>query len=286
MKKYFLSLLSLVFAVSNLTAQNQKALLWEISGKGLSSPSYIFGTMHMLCEDDLKLTDTLKSKLAQTKQLYLELDMDDPAMMTQMMQQMNMTDGTTLKSLLSEKDYATVSAFFQKKMGMPMDMFASAKPVVVMSMALPSTMGCKIASWEASLMQLAKTHQLETLGLETLQEQIGVIDKITYKDQATMLMETIRDSVEAQKNTQKLINFYKSQDIDAIQKDLATNSGAMAKYENIFVQDRNQRWVPQIGKIAAQKPTFFAVGAGHLGGKNGVLQLLRKAGYQVKPVSH
>lgn len=284
MKKILLSLVSLILAVSNLTAQNKKALLWEISGKGLSKPSYLFGTIHLLCEDDLKITDNLKAALGKTQQLYLELDMDDPGMMQQMMQQMNMTDGTTLKSLLSEQDYTTVSKFFQQKTGFPLEMLASAKPFFVMSLALPSTMRCPVASWESSLVKLAKEQSMETLGLETLQEQMAVIDKIPYKDQAVMLMETLRDTVQAQKDNQKLIGLYKSQDIDAMQSEIATASPTTAKYEDVLLQERNRRWTPQIAKIAAEKPTFFAVGAGHLGGKNGVLQLLRKAGYQLKPI--
>ncbi len=284
MKKCILLILGLLTTVG-LSAQNKKSLLWEISGKDLKTPSYIFGTIHLLCESDLKVTDVLKEKLAQTKQLYLELDMDDPAMMLQMMQQMNMPDGTKLKSLLSEKDYELVSTFFQKKTGMPMDLFASAKPFFVMSLALPSTMPCKVASWEASLTQLAKDNQLETLGLETLQEQMAVIDKISYKDQADMLMETLRDTTKAQKNTDRLVSLYKNQDIDGMQKDIAASGETTAKYEDVLLSERNQRWAPQIAKIAAEKPTFFAVGAGHLGGKEGVLQLLRKAGYRVTPVA-
>jgi uncharacterized protein YbaP (TraB family) len=284
MKKILLSLVSLILAVSNLTAQNKKALLWEISGKELSKPSYLFGTIHLLCEDDLKITDNLKAALGKTQQLYLELDMDDPNMMQQMMQQMNMTDGTTLKSLLSEQDYTTVAKFFQQKTGFPLEMLASAKPFFVMSLALPSTMRCPVASWENSLVKLAKEQSMETLGLETLQEQMAVIDKIPYKDQAALLMETLRDTVQAQKDNQKLIGLYKSQDIDAMQSEIATASPTTAKYEEVLLQERNRRWTPQIARIAAEKPTFFAVGAGHLGGKNGVLQLLRKAGYQVKPI--
>jgi len=276
--------MGLLFSVGTLFGQNSKSLLWEISGKGLKQPSYIFGTIHLLCAADLIITDNLKTRLKATRQLYLELDMDDPSVMMQMMQSMTMTGGNTLKSLLSEDDYQTLAGFFRRKTGFPIDMLASAKPFFVMSLALPSTMNCPAASWEASLMQLAKENQMETFGLETLQDQLSVIDNISYQDQATMLMETIRDSVQAQQDNQKLIALYKSQDIDNMQKKIATASPTTARYEDVLLTERNQRWAPQIARIAAEKPTFFAVGAGHLGGKKGVLQLLRKAGYRLRPV--
>jgi len=285
MKKYLVSLIGLVCAVTFATAQNKKALLWEISGRNLRQPSYVFGTIHLLCESDLQITDNLKARLNATEQLCLEMDMDDPALMLQMMKSMNMHGDTTLKSLLPEEDYALVARFFQRKTGFPIDVMASAKPFYVMSMALPSTMNCPTASWELSLIKLAQDRKLETHGLETLQEQLAVIDRIPYKDQAAMLMEVIQDSARAQQDNQTLITLYKNQDIDGMQKEIASASHTTSKYEHVLLTERNQRWVPQMIRMAAEKPTFFAVGAGHLGGGQGVIRLLRKAGYQVKPVA-
>ncbi|MDJ1502582.1 TraB/GumN family protein [Xanthocytophaga agilis] len=284
MRHYLLLCISFLFSIPTLFAQNDKSLLWEISGKGITKPSYIFGTIHILCASDLVITNNLKIAFNKSEQLYLELDMDDPGMLLQMMQHMTMKDGITLKSLVSEADYTIVSTFFQKKTGMSIDMLAGTKPFFIMSLVLPSTMSCQTASWETSLMSLAQEQKIETYGLETLQDQLAVIDQISYKDQASMLLETLKDTIQSQKENQKLINLYKDQDIDGMQKSIAEASQATSKYERILLTDRNNRWIPLITKIATERPTFFAVGAGHLGGKKGVIQLLRKAGYQIKPV--
>ncbi|MDJ1481641.1 TraB/GumN family protein [Cytophagaceae bacterium YF14B1] len=284
MRRYFLLCISFLFSIPTLFAQNDKSLLWEISGKGITKPSYIFGTIHIVCASDLVITDNLKTAFNKSEQLYLELDMDDPNMLLQMMQHMTMKEGTTLKTLLSEADYTMVSTYFQKKTGMSIDMLGAAKPFFIMSLVLPSTMNCQTASWETSLLSLAQERKIETYGLETLQDQLAVIDQISYKDQASMLLEALKDTIQSQKENQKLINLYKDQDIDGMQKTISTASQATSRYESILLTDRNNRWIPLITKIAIERPTFFAVGAGHLGGKKGVIQLLRKAGYQVKPV--
>jgi len=73
-------------------AQRDKSntLLWEISGNGLQQPSYLFGTIHMICKEDFHISEIVKQKFNSSKQVYLELDMDDPQLQVTMMQQMQL----------------------------------------------------------------------------------------------------------------------------------------------------------------------------------------------------
>ncbi len=285
MKKSFLCLLVSFCATCVGFSQLPKTLLWEISGKGLAKPSYLYGTIHVICAEDLKISENLKTRLKNTQQLYLEMDIDDPILMAQLMLQKDMKDGKTLQSLFSESDYKLVQTYIQNKIGSTAsEFFRTTKPFLLMSLLLPSTLGCQTASWETSLMTLAQEQHMEILGLETLDEQLQVVEKIPYEAQAKMLLETIKDSTQAKKELLTLIDLYKKQDINAMQKQIAA-SPSTASYEKILLTDRNQHWTLQIKKIVHEKSTFFAVGAGHLGGKQGLVALLRKDGYMVRPVS-
>src|SRR4029079_16110690 len=110
-KSFWLTLLAatglLASSFAQKTSSNPDAntLLWRISGKNLSKPSYIFGTMHMICADDIELSDSLKKAISNSNKVYLELDMDDMWQMMGAMMHMNMKGDTTLSDLLSVEDY-------------------------------------------------------------------------------------------------------------------------------------------------------------------------------------
>lgn len=268
----------------------EKTVLWEVSGKGLRSPSYLFGTIHAICAEDLTISEPLKSRLSVSQQLYLELDFDDPSLSPGMQQMMNMQemmfmqDDTTLESLLSESDYKLVDRYFTDSLGLPLALMKNVKPFFLTSLMLPSVLDCPPASWETSLTELAKAQGTEVKGLETVEEQLSFFDKIPYKDQAAMLVESLRDAGSSKEEFGNLVALYKQGDIEALQAVVTSQASGLGKYDQLLVTERNKRWVPLMEKAAREKPTFFAVGAGHLGGTNGMIRLLRKAGYTVKPV--
>src|SRR6476660_8449034 len=107
----------IVFAGLFASGQNGKTpgpaslnntLLWRISGKGLQKPSYLFGTMHLLCADDIALSDSLKTAISRADNVYLELDMNNMFEMLGAMQHMSMKGDTTLADLLTQEEYKKV----------------------------------------------------------------------------------------------------------------------------------------------------------------------------------
>ena len=110
-----------LFLISILSAQAQdktNALLWKISGNHASKPSYIFGTMHLICSSDFILSDSLKAAFGKSEQVVMELDMDDPTMMASMQEVMFMKNGKNLKNLLNDPDYKTINQYFKDSVGM------------------------------------------------------------------------------------------------------------------------------------------------------------------------
>lgn len=264
--------------------QNQKSLLWKISGNGVEKPSYLFGTIHMTC--DATLEKPILDALDKTSQLYLELDMDDPGMQMTMMQGMMMKDGKTIKSMMSAEDYKAVDAYLMEKTGFTLSLFNTMKPFMVSTLVLPKLLDCPIQSVETELMNVAKAQKEEVFGLETVKEQMAVFDAIPYQVQADELVESAKGGfADDKKELDKMFEAYRLKDVDAMQKmTMESGNKITSDYQEVLLNQRNENWIPKIESIIREKPTFFGVGAGHLGGEKGVIALLRKKGYQVEAV--
>lgn len=291
-------------ATSQLAAEQvspvptEKSLLWKIEGKTLTQPSYLYGTIHMINKEDFFMTDSTLAVFDRAKKVVFEINMEemsDMSAMFSMVGKIMMNDGTTLKDLLSEADYKLVSDHFSG-MGLPMMMLERIKPMFLSAMAggdmdftapMPDGggLGGDIKSYEMEFMEMAKAKNKGMAGLETIDYQMSVFDSIPYKDQANMLVSSIQsgENGEADEMT-KMVEIYKQQDIVGMQNMFKEDVEGIGKYEDIFLKNRNRNWIPVMAEMAAEGTTFFAVGAGHLGGENGVIALLRKAGYQVSAV--
>ena len=125
---------------------------------------------------------------------------------------------------------------------------------------------------------------MEVLGLETTDFQMAIFDKISYKIQAKMLYETIKNSAKSRKDLQDLMDAYISKDFLKMQQLIEDSSDSFEGMEDELLKDRNLDWIAKIETLAKEKSTFFAVGAGHLLGEEGVLSLLKGKGYKIKPV--
>jgi uncharacterized protein YbaP (TraB family) len=281
-------LLLVVFCALGIASRAQvpveNSLLWEISGRGLAKPSYLFGTIHLICPSDFSLSDSLKSTLSRTQQVALEIDMDDPGMMAGMMKTMNMAAGNELKKLVTEQEYQRLDRFFKDSVHVGLAMFERAKPFVLMGPLFNAVLDCQPQSYEMALVELAGSQKSEVIGIETLEEQMAIFDTIPYKDQAKMLLTFIDSLSSARKEFKTLVALYKAQNISELYGMTLKSDFGLEGNEEVMLFARNQKWIPRIRRIASAKPTFFAVGAAHLGGEKGVIALLRKEGFQVRAV--
>ena len=265
--------------------KDDNSLLWMISGKGLDKPSFIFGTFHLLCKDDIKLSEQLKKAINFSDKIYMEMDMDDPSTMMSALLYMNMKDGKKLKDLYTNDEYKKLERYFSDSLGMPMMMFQTIKPYFLVAMLYPKMMNCSNASGvEEELMKVAKENKKEIKGLETMQFQASVFDSIPYEWQAKELLKNI-DSFSTYKiEFDIMVLQYKSQQLSGMEKMINKNEFGSEKYEDILLTRRNINWVSQLKDIMKKESVFVAVGTGHLVGEKGILNLLRKNGYTVEPL--
>ena len=283
-------LVSGLLLAGSLTASAQvpdNALLYEVSGNGLVKPSYLYGTFHLVCPTDLVITEAMKKAVGEAQQVYLEIDMDDPALMTGMMKSMMMTDGKTVKDLLKPDDYTLLDNYLKQKMNMSLAQVGTMKPIGLMSLMYMTVLPCQPASYDMTFAQMATEDKKEVLGLETIDAQLAALDKIPMDEQLKGLVDMAKKPDEAKKEFNDLLTAYKAKDIAKLMRMMKSSQfsgGDFAQYEDSLLGERNANWIPVIEKAAIRKPTFFAFGAGHLGDKKGVVNLLRQKGYTVKAV--
>jgi uncharacterized protein YbaP (TraB family) len=167
---------------------------------------------------------------------------------------------------------------------MPLTIFNKMKPFTLMSILYTKVLPCpKMESYEQSFMSMAKQQKKEILGLEKLEDQFAVFDKIPDSAEVIMILNMIDDFDGQKKEFAKMTDAYKRKDLQALEK-MINASPDMVGYEDLLLVNRNKNWIPVMEKAMSAQATFFAVGAGHLPGEDGIISLLRKAGYTVSPV--
>jgi len=284
---------SLLLAVGLFTAtlgfsQTPNSLLWRISGKGLSRPSYLFGTMHIICADDAALSDSLKAVIAACDEVYFEINLSDMSDMMNAIKYMQMNDSKRLSDLLQPDEYARVKDYFAKHSSMlPFGMLERFKPMLISGLIEEQGLGCQTTDgMELRIMKELKTSNKPVNGLETAAFQAGLFDSIPYEDQAKELVKDIDSADENKKVTQQLADLYTRQDLDGIEKLSDKDDSGMSGYMDLLLYNRNRKWARELKKLLPGRSLLVAVGAAHLPGKEGVIELLRKEGYKVEPVKN
>jgi uncharacterized protein YbaP (TraB family) len=279
-----------VKAQTPVKAKDQHTLLYQISGNGLQQPSYLFGTMHILCDQDATLSPNLKKAIKDVQVIYFELDMDDMGELMGAMKYLRMKDNQTLAGLLTKEEYARVEAYFKKsKLAGSLTFMNHFKPYVVSSLIGEQVMVCdndKKNGMEQKIMGESKQYEKEIKGLETAEFQAGLFDSIPYEKQAKDLVAYI-DSIDSyKKTTLEMVDVYRKQDLKRMDSLVQKSDPGMEQYMDLLLYGRNRRWVANMPNIMGPRSALFAVGAGHLGGEQGVINLLRKKGYTVTPLQN
>lgn len=274
-----------ILAISFIAfAQGQNSLLWKITGNALSEPSYLFGTIHIICEDQFYMDENTTKALQEAEQLIMEMDMGDPALMAQM-QQLSINPGfKNIKSELQPEDAKVLDQFLQTHYGAGLDQLGVLKPFVLSSMILMKILPCeRHTSYELFFTEQAKALDIPTKGLESVAEQVGMFDQIPQQEQLGEIIEMLKGD-KGMEEFDKMVAAYLSQDIAKLYA-MVTENGMFQNYQDLLLDQRNRSWIPLIESYITEKSGFIAVGSGHLYGKQGVITLLREAGYQVEAMN-
>lgn len=269
------------------SSKTDNTLLWEISGKGLTKPSYLFGTFHMMCKDDIHFSQNLQTALDYSGEVYFEMDLDDPSNTLGALLFMNMKDGKTLKDLYTTEEFNRLEKFFSDSLRTSLKTFQKMKPSMLEAFLYPKMMPCKnLSGVEQELLKSAAKQKKEIKGFETIAFQASVFDSIPYATQAKSLLSSI-DSINQYKlYFDTMVHVYQSQQIDKIEAMFNKPEFGLQDGMEFLLDKRNIDWVNQLKTILPKQNILMAVGAGHLVGKKGLIELLRQEGYTLRPIEN
>ena len=281
-----------LLALSLLCLTSNAQLVWKISGNGIKKPSYILGTHHgcpfTYCDSIpglMKAFDKVDNIIGEIN--MIELAEMSPERMQKMQAMMMMPADTSLLSLFSTEEAAKVNEWLGKKMGASLEMLSVMKPMTIMVTVQNKEM-MEVIPEIATMTTIDKYMQTlgqrkgKTIGeLETADYQMELLYGNSLEEQADALLEMI-DHGDSKGLLQQLTNAYKSQNLDTLWKVFQEQ---MTGYEyDAIVKVRNLNWEKQMKELLPKQSTLFVVGAGHLPGESGMINLLREAGFKVKPV--
>jgi len=281
-----------ILALSLLCLTSNAQLVWKISGNGIRKPSYILGTHHgcpfNYCDSIpglMKAFDKVDNIIGEIN--MIELAEMSPERMQKMQAMMMMPADTSLLSLFSEEEAAKVNEWLGKKMGASLEMLSVMKPMTIMVTVQNKEM-MEVIPDVANMTTVDK--YMQTLGqskgksigeLETADYQMELLYGDSLQEQADALLEMIGHG-DSKGLLQQLTDAYKLQNLDTL---WAIFQEQMTGYEyDAIVKVRNLNWEKQMKELLPKQTTLFVVGAGHLPGEYGMINLLREAGYKVKPV--
>lgn len=268
-------------------AEAAGGLLFKISGNGLGKPSYLFGTLHAICPNDLFGLERLSFYFGQTERLFLELDLDDPQVLSKAATALDMPEGKTLRHFLQPEKYARVDEMFRHILGVRVSTFGRVSPLGLAAIVSgsPQATGCtNPVSYETKLIEIATAAGKTVEGLESVEDQIAALNIKPIEKQAEDLYRIALDPQKPINEFKELVAVYKDQNAEELIRFIARQTSGDPQLAAKMLTERNRRWLPEIEKILNEKPTLIAVGGGHLGGSNGVVNLLRQQGYTVTAI--
>jgi uncharacterized protein YbaP (TraB family) len=267
------------------TAGFDKGLLWKIEHAGLQ-PSYLFGTIHSEDSRVLAVPPAVQAAFDEARVYVMEARIDESAMAS-MSARMMFSDGHSLKGVLDSRTYAeTVAAL--ANYGLPELALASMKPwAVAMTLSMPKPQTGLFL--DLALMQNAAEQGKQIAGLETVDEQLEILDQLPMGDQVTMLKDALQQLPELNGMFAQIHEAYLARDLARMmrlseEQEMRGDRKLTEKVMGRLVDSRNHRMAQRIEPFLKSGSAFIAIGALHLPGRDGVLNLLKQQGYRLTPV--
>jgi len=266
-------------------SQGPKTVFWEVSGNGLEQSSYIFGTINIMPKSDFESFKIADDILLNCEQIVFEMSLDVPLKQKiEWAKEFLLPAGQTIKDLMSEEDYLHLYSYSIDSLKIKESRFNTYikfKPLGFYSALIPHVIGKKIEGYDMYFAKIAKKKKIPVAELESFRIQMAIFDSIPLDEQMDMFF---ADDLNLHKEMAELLAMYKSQDIYEMVSLMDDEESEYKNFENDLLTQRNKNWVIKLDDLMREKSSFIAVGAGHLGGEFGLIQLLREMGFQVEGI--
>lgn len=272
----------LTFSVITLLCAQQvqaQSLLWKISGKNVPEHSYLYGTIHISDPRVFEWEDSVYKYLDRCELFAAELDLSMETMIS-IVGMMMLPEGQTLHDRFSQEEYEMISDAIKSCSGYDLSMFDKMKPPALIAICFTNEKPDDLeATVDELLYRHARSKGILTYGIERVEEQIALFDKIPD----SYVVEYFRNINEQDKELETLVRCYRKADLDSLLILVQEEESGSLLNDELIIQ-RNYRMAERVIPLIYEQPTFIAVGCGHLPGPEGVIALLRKEGLEVEPV--
>jgi len=260
-------------------AKKKLTPLWSLHGDS-SHISYLFGTMHVQDARAFAFVDKAKGCIEQCDEFFSEIRLDE-LMNERMLMAQRMPEGQSLKSLLGEKKFAKAEKVIAKSFNTSLSQLDGLLPMVVVNVLMVNTLSIDQAQHlDMTMYQYAHSLGKRLRGLATIEEHVSVLENIPLDMQRKQFLDLVRSPKKYKQKVAQMADEYAKGDIYNLYK---SSKKSLGKLKRVMLYDRNISMADRIFENI-ETPSFYAFGAGHLAGKEGIIRLLKNKGLKVKPI--
>ena len=231
---------------------------------------------------DFVISDSIKSAFKTCNELVMEVDLNmDLKTQLEILELTMLPDGKTIADITTKENSERIRNFCLDSINWKESKYNKTsrfQPFFLSSLITQELIG-KSKSYEIEFKKLAKKNKMSMSGLETIQFQMNLLSEVSNEEQIKMLLLGLTTD---NSEFNKLLENYLKKDINQLVT--LMNTDLSPEFYSDLIVKRNQKWIPIITELIQKKSTFIAVGAAHLPGKEGVLNLLQEAGYKITPI--
>lgn len=259
----------------------KQSLLWELTPKGSSAKSYVFGTMHVRDYRAFIYQDIITEYIDACKVFAAEFDLRERAQLTSE-DISKLPNNYRLQTLLGDHRYNRLRKIILKSFRVELDNFATILPIFIVNMLTEKVLiNSKSIPLDTFLWQYAENTHRDLKGVESFAEQLITLDKIPLNYQLGSLVEIGNHPKKFRKQIKSLIDMYVKNDLKGLYK---KSKKSLGKQKKLLLYNRNFVMAQRTKAMILLQTSFIAIGAAHLGGKKGVISLLKQADILCRPV--
>lgn len=249
--------------------------------------SYLFGTMHMLCSPDVVIPNAVQQAFMDAEQLVVEIDLTDVQQIHLIQANLKQDPLNYLDEHLTSEQQTQLSERVERVLQVPFPAMKEVRPFFLNALFMQQYMDCSetMLLMDEAFITRSKSSQKPVVGLESALDQLQVFDSLPLADQVASLLEVALNPEQTKLEVKELEELYLADDSAALYRYILEQSDGSPQFEETVLKQRNHRWVEQFMEMLPQHSSFIAVGAGHLGGQDGLIQLLQQQGYQLTPIA-
>lgn len=275
------------FLLLILESNAQHSLIWKVSGNGLTTSSYIMGTLKFIGEHEYYLQPNAVTLLKQSNLFAIEDQVDHHAQ-----HEMNIAThfpkGQSLAKVMPPEDYKALKDLFQKEFKVSGKTFekkySHIKPLPLSIVMTRLSLGEKVKFYDIEMLKLAKANNIESYSLEGIEREAQALTSFSMEDQVKALQHTVGNFETQKQEFRKVMADYKEGNLEEIFEYTMHPIENNPTFINEFYVKRNQEWLPKIERMVKENNAFICLGIAHLEGEKGIIKLLEAKGYTLVPV--